>query len=198
MKRRGAHLASRRIPAKMRTWENPAYDTGDGSFPGRTPFPTEWAPVRRIEAQRADHPGSLVFHRISLLHLLKEALQQCRPDGLSPKDDTDVFALALCFLRANDLVLGYTPSDTDSLEQLMAGLLPFYELIPQEAFPEDLIPEHLPVRDGAPNTPRDSTPCRFSGALLPNTSRCRTDNLRSWRRRRRRKADASPTPMATH
>jgi hypothetical protein len=51
----------------------------------------------------------------------------------------DLLALSECFLRANDLVLGYTPSDSDSLDQLMAGLLPFHELIPQEAFPEDLI-----------------------------------------------------------
>ena len=36
-------------------------------------------------------------------------------------------------------MLGYTPTASDNLDQLMAGLLPFYELIPQEAFPEDLI-----------------------------------------------------------
>lgn len=54
-------------------------------------------------------------------------------------DAPDVFALSECFLRANDLVLGYTPSASDSPDQLMAGLIPFYELIPQEAFPEDLV-----------------------------------------------------------
>src|SRR5438477_6280689 len=82
-----------RISAKQRTWENSPTLDMDREMVARN-FPREW--VRRIEAQRAEHPNSLVFHRITLLYLLKEALQQCRPDGLLPKDDADVFALAEC------------------------------------------------------------------------------------------------------
>lgn len=99
-------------------------------------FPLDW--VQRIETQRASVPNSLVFHRIPLLFLLKEALQHCPADGPPVMDAQDLFALSECVLRANDLALGYTPSADDSSDQLMAGLLPFYDLIPQEAFPEDL------------------------------------------------------------
>ena len=50
-----------------------------------------------------------------------------------------MFAFSECYLLANDLVLGYVPSPSDGMEQLLAGLMPFYDLIPQEAFPEELI-----------------------------------------------------------
>lgn len=125
-----------RISVKLRTWENSPTPEADREMVASL-FPPAW--IRRIDQQRLRAPNSLVFHRITLLFLVKEALQQCPAGGLAVTGAPDVFALSECFLRANDLVLGYTPTAGDSLDQLMAGLLPFYELIPQEAFPEDLV-----------------------------------------------------------
>ncbi len=125
-----------RMSVKLRTWENSPTPEADREMVASS-FPLAW--VLRIEPQRESAPDSLVFHRITLLFLLKEALQRCPAGGLPVTDAPDVLALSECFLRANDLVLGYTPGASDSLDQLMAGLLPFYELIPQEAFPEDLV-----------------------------------------------------------
>src|SRR5436309_8287891 len=99
----GAVLAAfARISAKMRTWENSPTVEMDREMVARN-FSQEW--TRRIESQRSEQPNSLVFHRITILYLLKEALQHCRPDGQVPNSDGDAFALAECFLQANDLVL---------------------------------------------------------------------------------------------
>ncbi|HUQ94351.1 MAG TPA: hypothetical protein VM120_21905, partial [Bryobacteraceae bacterium] len=99
-------------------------------------FPPEWVP--RIEAQRDGSPGSKVFHRITVLFLIKQALMICPAGGIDVGPE-HVYKVSSCFLLANDLVLGYEPLPTDTLDQLMAGLMPFYELTPQQAFPEDLI-----------------------------------------------------------
>src|SRR5437016_1038656 len=63
-----------RISVKLRTWENSPTPEADREMVASM-FAQDW--VRRIEAQRANKPDSLVFHRIMLLFLLKEALLHC-------------------------------------------------------------------------------------------------------------------------
>jgi hypothetical protein len=125
-----------RISVKLRTWENSPTPQADRDMVASL-FPPAW--IRRIEAHRNSNPNSLVFHRITLLFLIKEALRECQNGGLPVTEAHDMFALSECFLRANDLVLGYTASGSDGADQLMAGLIPFYDLIPQETLPEDLV-----------------------------------------------------------
>src|SRR5713226_3263807 len=84
-----------RISVKLRTWENSPTPEADREMVASI-FPLDW--VRRIEAQRASAPNSLVFHRITLLFLLKEAIQHCPAEGLPVTDAPGVFALSECFL----------------------------------------------------------------------------------------------------
>src|SRR6185436_8715125 len=84
-----------------------------------------------------------VFNRITLLFMIKEAILYARHDGKSIATGQEVERIGLCFLMANDLVLGYTPQPTDTLLQSVAGLLPFGDLLPRETPMEDMVRNRL-------------------------------------------------------
>src|SRR5882762_5503312 len=96
-----------RISLKLRSWENSPTPEADREMV-RSLFPSSL--IRQIEAQRANYPDSLLFHRVTILFLIKEALLNCPDEGSDINRPEDLFAFSECYLLANDLVLGYVPS----------------------------------------------------------------------------------------
>jgi hypothetical protein len=91
-----------------------------------------------IARLRDEAPDLSVFNRINLLYMAKQALLVASPDGQPVANRSDIERIGICFLMANDLVLGYEPSKADSLLQSVAGLMPFPELVVRESLVADI------------------------------------------------------------
>jgi hypothetical protein len=99
-------------------------------------FPKDLA--EQIESVRRNSSSGLVFHRLTLLFVLKEAIKNCAFPGKPIESSADLFLMSECFLRANDLLMGYKPTKHDERIQKISALLPFYESIPKESWPEEV------------------------------------------------------------
>jgi hypothetical protein len=97
--------------------------------------------VRHIDQLVPERPT--VFNRITLLFVIKEAILFAALGGNLVATQDDVERVGVCFLMANDLMLGAIPQSGDSFLQKIAGLLPFGDLLPRETPMEDIVRNQL-------------------------------------------------------
>jgi len=93
----------------------------------------------------------IVFSRISLLYVAKQACIACLPDAENLEQPEDMESMFSCCLIANDLVAERFPTERDSTMEWAASLLPLASYIPHETtYPRDLARNLLIFEEIAP------------------------------------------------
>lgn len=106
--------------------------------------------VARLNAIRKGRVMRLVFSRLTILYLVKQACLVCPkagPDLTSAEGRND---LGVCCLMANDLVLPFMPKSTDSTVEKLANLLPFSDYMPMDHYPKELARTELILQSVLP------------------------------------------------
>jgi len=116
------------------TWQNaPNYD-----LDARLSRILLWNQTGRVFAIRAADNNRVVFSRVTLLYLVKQACLACPEDGLLLNTREAHSDIGLCCLMANDLLLPFVPSPSDGTLQKLANLLPFSDYVAHDHYPFDI------------------------------------------------------------
>jgi hypothetical protein len=92
----------------------------------------------------------LVFSRLTLLYLVKQACLVCPDNGPGLSSAEGRNDLGTCCLMANDLVLPFVPNSTDSAIGKLANLLPFSDYMPMDHYPKELARTELILQNVLP------------------------------------------------
>lgn len=118
----------------LRTWQNdPEFD-----LDSKLADLVLKAYKQKIHDIRTGEPSKLLFSRIGLLYLVKQACDACPEIGAPVGNDTGHADIGLCCLMANDLLLPFLPSSTDSVVHKIANLLPFTDYVAQDNYAMDI------------------------------------------------------------
>jgi hypothetical protein len=116
------------------TWQNtPQFDL-DARFSDYllTDFRQPLQRIRQADSSR------VVFSRIGILYLIKQACIACPENGPLLDTRSALSDVGLCFLMANDLLLPFVPSPSNSILERIANLLPFADYISQDHYPLEI------------------------------------------------------------
>ena len=80
----------------------------------------------------------IVFSRLTLLYLIKQASFASPDDGSNLVSGEGRSDIGVCCLMANDLVLPFASSSSDSTVRRLASLLPFSDYMPMDHYPMEI------------------------------------------------------------
>ncbi|MCL4524533.1 MAG: hypothetical protein M1453_00365 [Acidobacteria bacterium] len=92
----------------------------------------------QIDQMRHGRVERIVFSRITILFLMKQACFASPDNGLTLGTPQALHALGIACLMANDLLLSLTPSPSDGTLGRLASLLPFSDYISQDHYPLEI------------------------------------------------------------
>ena len=92
----------------------------------------------RLDQVRRGPIVRLVFSRLTLLYLIKQACFASPDDGSNFVSDEGRNDIGVCCLMANDLVLPIASHSSDSTVKLLASLLPFSDYMPMDHYPMEI------------------------------------------------------------
>ena len=139
-------LGLARISSQLNTWQVPSNSEEELKVARQT-LPTYYHAIERLTAATSDR---VVFCRISILYVARQALFACRLDGNGVQTEHDVEQIMTCCLMANDLFLGREPSPTDTVIDKAASLLPFSNYLPHADDPLDIARNLILINEIAP------------------------------------------------
>jgi hypothetical protein len=119
-----------KINCLLGTWENaPKFDL-DARFSDYllSAFRSELQKIRNVKSKK------VVFSRLSILFLMKQACIACPEVGLLLNTRSAHSDVGVCVLLANDLLLPFIPSPSDDILKRLANLLPFVDYISHEQY----------------------------------------------------------------
>ncbi len=93
---------------------------------------------RELQAIRAAKNWKVVFSRLGILYLIKQACIACTEDGELLNTRSAHSDIGICFLLANDLLLPFIPLPSDGVLKRMASLLPFTDYISHDHYPMEI------------------------------------------------------------
>ena len=88
----------------------------------------------QIEGLRRGQAQRIVFSRITILYLVKQACQVCPEDGLPPYGVPAFVDIGMSCLLVNDLLLPFLPSPAQGTLERLANLLPFSDYISRDHY----------------------------------------------------------------
>lgn len=91
-----------------------------------------------LQNLRRQNSSKLVFSRLGILYLIKQACLACPENGLPLDTRSAHSALGVCVLMTNDLVLPFVPSASDGIVEKMTNLLPFSDYISHDHYSMDI------------------------------------------------------------
>jgi len=103
-----------------------------------------------LNALRNREEVRLVFSRLTLLYLVKQACLACPDDGPDLTSQEGRNDLGTCCLMANDLVLPFISAPGDSTLRRLANLLPFSDYVPMDHYPKEMARTEMILRDILP------------------------------------------------
>jgi hypothetical protein len=94
----------------------------------------------RQDLERMRHPNNsrVVFSRLGILYLMKQACVACPENGQLLNTRSAHSDLGVCFLIVNDLLLPFVPSPSDGILERMANILPFADYISHDHYPMEV------------------------------------------------------------
>jgi hypothetical protein len=92
---------------------------------------------------RLQQTSRVVFSRLGILFLMKQACLACREDGLLLDTRSAHSELGVCLLMTNDLVLPFVPSASDGILEKMVNVLPFSDYVSHDHYPIEIGRTHL-------------------------------------------------------
>jgi hypothetical protein len=139
-------LGIARVAALLKTWQN-ELDFATDRLLAQRHLPTYYARIQRVAAQGKNR---IVFTRLSLLFVAKQACCISAIEGKDIDSPADVEQILVCCLLANDLLLGRMPTPQDNLLDKAATLLPFSNYVPRNSYPRDLARNLLLIEEIGP------------------------------------------------
>jgi hypothetical protein len=135
-----------RLAATLKTWQNaPSFDVDRRLAHQFLPR------YRGALSQIYDRGGNrVVFARISILFVLKQACSVCADQGRDVQAPDDIEQLLSCCLIGNDLVLARLPGAGDTAIERATSLLPFTNYVPNNTYPTDLARNLLLIEEIGP------------------------------------------------
>ena len=121
-------LGIARVAALLRTWQNELDFTTDRLL-ARRHLPTYYDRIKRVSGQGQNR---IVFTRLSLLFVAKQACCVSAIEGKDIETSAEAEQVLVCCLLANDLLLGRMPTPEDTSLIKAANLLPVLQLCPTE------------------------------------------------------------------
>ena len=121
-------LGIARIAALLKTWENAPHFATDRLLAGRL-LPTYYPDIERICESGSNR---VIFTRLNLLYVAKQACRVCPLEGRNIDSADDFEGILSCCLLANDLILERVPTPTDATIDKATNLLPFGNYVPPE------------------------------------------------------------------
>jgi hypothetical protein len=91
-----------------------------------------------VQLIRRSTDRRVVFSRITLLYLIKQACIACSEDGLLVQNEDHQGDVGLSCLMTNDLLLPFVPSPSDDTLKRLANLLPFADYIGHDQYSMDI------------------------------------------------------------
>lgn len=135
-----------RLSALLGTWRNDLNFALDMDITKRF-LPTY---TNAIEKVRRTGKDRIVFTRLSLLFVAKQACLACEPEGSQVTSD-DLERILACCLMANDLMLERIPEKSDGTLERATSLLPFADYVPMDSYPMELARSVLIFDEIAPS-----------------------------------------------
>jgi hypothetical protein len=105
----------------------------------------------RLQRLRQGPTVRIVFSRLTLLYLIKQACFACPDDGPNLVSDAGKNDIGTCCLMANDLVLTLASSSDDSTVKRLASLLPFSDYMPMDHYPMEIARTEMILGDILPS-----------------------------------------------
>jgi hypothetical protein len=127
-------LGISRLAARLGTWQNRVDLSLDRAIV-REFLPSSYPKIQALYDSPAHR---IVFSRITLLFVAKQALLSCQENGRDATTANDVEQILSCCLMANDLLLGRRPMGDDTTIDKVASLLPFSDYVSQDTYPIDI------------------------------------------------------------
>lgn len=101
----------------------------------------------RLDAIRKSPHEHLVFSRLTILYLLKQACIACADEGPDLTSEPARNDLGICCLMANDLVLPFLPGPANSVLHKLANILPFSDYVSLDHYPMEIGRTEMIVED---------------------------------------------------
>lgn len=92
----------------------------------------------RVQPIRSSADRRIVFSRVTLLYLIKQACITCPEDGLLVHTEDARVDVGLACLMVNDLLLPFVPGTSDDTLKKLTNLLPFADYIGHYQYPMDI------------------------------------------------------------
>jgi hypothetical protein len=89
----------------------------------------------------------VLFSRLTLLFVLKQACLACPRDALPVTTDSGRADIGMCCLMANDLALPNNPSFSDDILRKIASLLPFSDYVPFDHYPMEIARSKIMIEE---------------------------------------------------
>jgi hypothetical protein len=87
---------------------------------------------------RRANGGRLLFSRITLLYLIKQACLACGEAGELLDNEQAYADIGIACLMANDLLLPFVPGPNDGTLERLANILPFSDYVPSDHYPMEI------------------------------------------------------------
>jgi len=140
-------LGLSRFSAQLNTWQDRHNARADIEAT-RQMLPSYYRSIERLVAA---NPDRVIFSRISILYVAKQALLVCGTDGIDVTTANHVEQIMKCCLMANDFLLaGRQPSPDDTTIEKAASLLPFSTYLPHADDPLEIARNLILVQDVSP------------------------------------------------
>lgn len=139
-------VALSQVAGLLKTWQNDPDHTADRTLTGEL-LPSYIHAIKRFPTDK-----HIVFGRISLLYVAKQACIACQENGgvlgqLPPDELESIFS---CCLMANDLIAERHATRVDTTIEKAVSLLPLANYIPHNTYPRDLARNLLVFEEIAP------------------------------------------------
>lgn len=95
--------------------------------------------------------NKVVFSRVGILFLIKQACLACPEEGLLLNTRTAHSDIGMCLLLTNDLLLPFVPSRSDDDLKRIAALLPFADYVARDEYPMEIGRVQMMLDDIVPN-----------------------------------------------
>lgn len=92
----------------------------------------------RVQVIRSLTGRRIVFSRVTLLYLIKQACITCPDEGLLVQTEDARVDVGLACLMVNDLLLPFVPNASDNTLKNLTNLLPFADYIGHNQYPMDI------------------------------------------------------------
>ncbi|MGA8026067.1 MAG: hypothetical protein WB992_02910 [Bryobacteraceae bacterium] len=121
-----------RFSAQLNSWQS-RHDAPADIEAARQMLPTYYPAIAQLVSMRRDR---VVFSRINMLYVARQAFMACDSAGAKVTKTPDVEQIMKCCLMANDLLLvGRQPTSQDEPIEKAASLLPFSNYLPHPGDP---------------------------------------------------------------